>query len=188
MYDSCCKAKGKFVRVTCIHLLHVESEAADALHLHIPSDSWGRPVSPTSCTLAWLWVCGHLYVSNRAALLSFKSASPKPPRHLQQLAPPTAATTGAASAAIPPTSASPTSPFAASPKDPIYERTHRSGHMSGQISPSICSLDRLTTFILADWKNITGPILPASPPSPSSASSTSSETASPAPSPPVSAT
>ncbi|RWW09565.1 hypothetical protein GW17_00026938, partial [Ensete ventricosum] len=46
-------------------------------------------------------------------------------------------------------------------EDPIIPRSGRSrGLMYGRISPEICHLDRLTTLILADWKQISGPIPP----------------------------
>ncbi|URE48435.1 DNA-damage-repair toleration protein [Musa troglodytarum] len=63
-------------------------------------------------------------------------------------------------------------------EDPILARAgHSGGLMSGRISPEICRLDRLTTLILADWKQISGPI-PLHHLLPSSASSTSLATAS----------
>ncbi|KAL5984228.1 hypothetical protein ACLOJK_018332 [Asimina triloba] len=44
-------------------------------------------------------------------------------------------------------------------EDPIFQRAHRSGgYMSGQISPEICNLDRLSNLVVADWKGISGPI------------------------------
>ncbi|CAL9046732.1 unnamed protein product [Musa banksii] len=46
-------------------------------------------------------------------------------------------------------------------EDRIISRSGRSrGLMYGRISPEICRLDRLTTLILADWKQISGPIPP----------------------------
>lgn len=46
-------------------------------------------------------------------------------------------------------------------EDPILARAGRtSGLMMGVISPEICRLERLTTLILADWKQIAGPIPP----------------------------
>ncbi|KAM3358436.1 DNA damage-repair/toleration protein [Capsicum galapagoense] len=43
-------------------------------------------------------------------------------------------------------------------EDPMYEKAGRSGYMSGSLSPSLCKLDRLTTLIVADWKDISGEI------------------------------
>ncbi|KAI3676665.1 hypothetical protein L1987_86277 [Smallanthus sonchifolius] len=43
-------------------------------------------------------------------------------------------------------------------EDKIFEKAGRSGYMTGSLSPSICSLDRLTTLIVADWKGISGEI------------------------------
>ncbi|KAL0379901.1 UNVERIFIED_CONTAM: DNA damage-repair/toleration protein [Sesamum angustifolium] len=43
-------------------------------------------------------------------------------------------------------------------EDPIFEKAGRSGYMTGSISPSICQLDRLTTLVVADWKDISGEI------------------------------
>ncbi|EXC36913.1 hypothetical protein L484_000482 [Morus notabilis] len=43
-------------------------------------------------------------------------------------------------------------------EDPILTKSGRTGYMTGTISPEICKLDRLTNFILADWKGISGEI------------------------------
>nr|XP_043609996.1 DNA damage-repair/toleration protein DRT100-like [Erigeron canadensis] len=43
-------------------------------------------------------------------------------------------------------------------EDKILQKTGRSGYMTGSLSPSLCSLDRLTTLIVADWKAISGEI------------------------------
>ena len=43
-------------------------------------------------------------------------------------------------------------------EDPIFERAHRTGFMTGVISPEICKLTRLSSIIIADWKGITGEI------------------------------
>ncbi|PON69756.1 LRR domain containing protein [Parasponia andersonii] len=43
-------------------------------------------------------------------------------------------------------------------EDPIFERAHRTGYMTGYISPSICGLPRLSSVTIADWKGITGVI------------------------------
>ncbi|GAB2303382.1 hypothetical protein Dimus_037373 [Dionaea muscipula] len=43
-------------------------------------------------------------------------------------------------------------------EDPIYERAHRSGYMTGSISPAICNLTGLAVLVVADWKGISGPI------------------------------
>ncbi|KAG6605899.1 DNA damage-repair/toleration protein, partial [Cucurbita argyrosperma subsp. sororia] len=43
-------------------------------------------------------------------------------------------------------------------EDPIFERAHRTGFMTGYISPAICKLTRLSSVIIADWKGITGEI------------------------------
>lgn len=43
-------------------------------------------------------------------------------------------------------------------EDPIFERAHRTGYMTGYINPSICKLTRLSGVIIADWKGITGEI------------------------------
>ncbi|KAB2599666.1 DNA-damage-repair/toleration protein DRT100-like [Pyrus ussuriensis x Pyrus communis] len=37
-------------------------------------------------------------------------------------------------------------------------KSSQSRFMSASISPQICSLDLLTTFVLADWKGVTGEI------------------------------
>ena len=43
-------------------------------------------------------------------------------------------------------------------EDPIFEKAHRTGFMTGSISPAICNLDRLSTLVIADWKAISGEI------------------------------
>ncbi|PON86272.1 LRR domain containing protein [Trema orientale] len=43
-------------------------------------------------------------------------------------------------------------------EDPILTKAGRCGYMTGSISPEICNLDRLTTFVLADWKGVSGEI------------------------------
>ncbi|KAE8711312.1 60S ribosomal protein L31-like [Hibiscus syriacus] len=43
-------------------------------------------------------------------------------------------------------------------QDPIFERAHRTGYMTGFISPDICKLTRLSSITIADWKGITGEI------------------------------
>ncbi|XP_022986224.1 DNA damage-repair/toleration protein DRT100-like [Cucurbita maxima] len=43
-------------------------------------------------------------------------------------------------------------------EDPIFERAHRTGFMTGHISPAICKLTRLSGVVIADWKGITGEI------------------------------
>ncbi|XP_065866457.1 DNA damage-repair/toleration protein DRT100-like [Euphorbia lathyris] len=43
-------------------------------------------------------------------------------------------------------------------EDPIFEKSHRTGYMTGTISPAICKLKRLSSVIIADWKGITGEI------------------------------
>ncbi|KAH9618146.1 hypothetical protein KSS87_008499 [Heliosperma pusillum] len=43
-------------------------------------------------------------------------------------------------------------------EDPIFERAHRTGFMTGSLSPDICKLDRLSTLTIADWKGISGVI------------------------------
>ncbi|KAK8679663.1 hypothetical protein V6N13_145104 [Hibiscus sabdariffa] len=43
-------------------------------------------------------------------------------------------------------------------EDPIFERAHRTGFMTGFISPEICKLARLSSITIADWKGITGEI------------------------------
>ncbi|KAK9673683.1 hypothetical protein RND81_12G183200 [Saponaria officinalis] len=43
-------------------------------------------------------------------------------------------------------------------EDPIFEQAHRTGFMTGSISPAICKLDRLSTLTIADWKGISGVI------------------------------
>ncbi|XP_072990494.1 uncharacterized protein [Typha latifolia] len=46
-------------------------------------------------------------------------------------------------------------------EDPILAGSAgRSGLMSGHISPSLCRLDRLAAIVIADWKQIAGPIPP----------------------------
>ncbi|KAG9133872.1 hypothetical protein Leryth_017941 [Lithospermum erythrorhizon] len=42
--------------------------------------------------------------------------------------------------------------------DPMFEKAGRSGYMTGSLSKSLCKLDKLTTLIVADWKDITGEI------------------------------
>ncbi|MCI10948.1 DNA-damage-repair/toleration protein DRT100-like, partial [Trifolium medium] len=43
-------------------------------------------------------------------------------------------------------------------EDPIFQKKHRTGYMTGYISPSICKLTRLSSFTVADWKGISGEI------------------------------
>ncbi|VVA98951.1 unnamed protein product [Arabis nemorensis] len=43
-------------------------------------------------------------------------------------------------------------------EDPIFERAHRIGFMTGCISPAICDLPRLSAITIADWKGISGDI------------------------------
>lgn len=43
-------------------------------------------------------------------------------------------------------------------EDPIYEKNHRTGYMTGTISPAICRLTRLSSLTIADWKGISGEI------------------------------
>lgn len=43
-------------------------------------------------------------------------------------------------------------------EDPIFEKAHRTGFMTGSISPAICNLDRLSSLIIADWKGVSGEI------------------------------
>ncbi|KAF3602110.1 hypothetical protein F2Q69_00037742 [Brassica cretica] len=43
-------------------------------------------------------------------------------------------------------------------EDPIFERAHRTGYMTGRISPAICDLARLSALTIADWKGISGDI------------------------------
>lgn len=43
-------------------------------------------------------------------------------------------------------------------EDPIFEKSHRTGYMTGTISPEICKLERLSSLTIADWKGITGTI------------------------------
>lgn len=45
-------------------------------------------------------------------------------------------------------------------EDPIFEKAHRTGFMTGEISPAICQLSRLSSLTIADWKGITGTIPP----------------------------
>ncbi|KAL2330841.1 hypothetical protein Fmac_018422 [Flemingia macrophylla] len=45
-------------------------------------------------------------------------------------------------------------------EDPIFVKSGRSGYMTGKLSPAICSIDTLTTLIVADWKAISGDIPP----------------------------
>ncbi|KAH7543578.1 hypothetical protein FEM48_Zijuj02G0198700 [Ziziphus jujuba var. spinosa] len=45
-------------------------------------------------------------------------------------------------------------------EDPIFQKAHRTGYMTGSISPSICTLPRLSSITIADWKAISGPIPP----------------------------
>ncbi|XAR60399.1 Histone deacetylase [Bertholletia excelsa] len=45
-------------------------------------------------------------------------------------------------------------------EDPIFEKAHRTGFMTGYISPALCRLDRLSSLIIADWKGISGTIPP----------------------------
>ncbi|GFZ20650.1 leucine-rich repeat (LRR) family protein [Actinidia rufa] len=45
-------------------------------------------------------------------------------------------------------------------EDPIFEKAHRSGFMTGSISPAICRLNRLSSLTIADWKGISGIIPP----------------------------
>lgn len=43
-------------------------------------------------------------------------------------------------------------------EDPIFEKAHRTGYMTGTISPEICKLTRLSSLTIADWKGISGTI------------------------------
>ncbi|KAJ1412393.1 Leucine-rich repeat [Sesbania bispinosa] len=43
-------------------------------------------------------------------------------------------------------------------EEPIFERAHRTGYMTGYISPAICKLARLSSITVADWKGISGEI------------------------------
>uniref|UniRef100_M4E571 Uncharacterized protein n=2 Tax=Brassica campestris TaxID=3711 RepID=M4E571_BRACM len=43
-------------------------------------------------------------------------------------------------------------------EDPIFERAHRTGYITGRISPAICDLARLSALTIADWKGISGDI------------------------------
>ncbi|XP_052206640.1 DNA damage-repair/toleration protein DRT100-like [Diospyros lotus] len=45
-------------------------------------------------------------------------------------------------------------------EDPIFQKAHRTGFMTGFISPAICRLSRLSSITIADWKGISGPIPP----------------------------
>ncbi|KAJ0714158.1 putative leucine-rich repeat-containing, plant-type, leucine-rich repeat domain superfamily [Helianthus annuus] len=45
-------------------------------------------------------------------------------------------------------------------EDPIFQKAHRTGYMTGSISPAICKLERLSSVIIADWKGISGIIPP----------------------------
>ncbi|KAK6164210.1 hypothetical protein DH2020_001074 [Rehmannia glutinosa] len=45
-------------------------------------------------------------------------------------------------------------------EDPIFQKAHRTGYMTGFISPAICKLERLSSLTIADWKGISGPIPP----------------------------
>ncbi|KAK4370304.1 hypothetical protein RND71_009779 [Anisodus tanguticus] len=40
-------------------------------------------------------------------------------------------------------------------EDPLFEKAHRTGYMTGTISPAICKLERLSSLTIADWKGIT---------------------------------
>ncbi|KAJ8751209.1 hypothetical protein K2173_016390 [Erythroxylum novogranatense] len=43
-------------------------------------------------------------------------------------------------------------------EDPIFQKAHRTGYMTGFISPSVCKLERLSSLTIADWKAISGEI------------------------------
>ncbi|GAB4856069.1 hypothetical protein Ancab_024709 [Ancistrocladus abbreviatus] len=43
-------------------------------------------------------------------------------------------------------------------EEPIFRKAHRTGFMSGSISPEVCKLERLSSLIVADWKGISGPV------------------------------
>ncbi|KAL2578882.1 hypothetical protein AAZX31_15G032100 [Glycine max] len=43
-------------------------------------------------------------------------------------------------------------------EEPIFERAHRTGYMTGYISPAICKLARLSSITIADWRGISGEI------------------------------
>uniref|UniRef100_A0A7N0ULM4 Uncharacterized protein n=1 Tax=Kalanchoe fedtschenkoi TaxID=63787 RepID=A0A7N0ULM4_KALFE len=43
-------------------------------------------------------------------------------------------------------------------EDPLFEKSRKSGYMTGSLSTSICHLDSLTTLVIADWKGISGSI------------------------------
>ncbi|KAG2240653.1 hypothetical protein Bca52824_097148 [Brassica carinata] len=45
-------------------------------------------------------------------------------------------------------------------EDAIFQKAGRSGYMSGSIDPAVCGLTALTSFVLADWKGISGEIPP----------------------------
>ncbi|KAL2517661.1 Leucine-rich repeat (LRR) family protein [Abeliophyllum distichum] len=45
-------------------------------------------------------------------------------------------------------------------EDPIFRKAHRTGYMTGTISPAICKLTRLSSLTIADWKGISGTIPP----------------------------
>ncbi|KAF7824135.1 leucine-rich repeat receptor-like protein [Senna tora] len=43
-------------------------------------------------------------------------------------------------------------------EDPLFQKAHRTGYMTGYISPAICKLTRLSSITIADWKGISGEI------------------------------
>ncbi|KAJ7980752.1 Leucine-rich repeat receptor-like protein kinase family [Quillaja saponaria] len=43
-------------------------------------------------------------------------------------------------------------------EDKIFQKAHRTGYMTGYISPAICKLTRLQSITIADWKGISGEI------------------------------
>ncbi|KAL5975982.1 hypothetical protein ACLOJK_020312 [Asimina triloba] len=97
--------------------------------------------------------------SDRAALLAFKSALHEPFLNLfASWTGPNCCRGWYGVACDPTTSRVVDINLRGESEDPILQKAHRSGFMSGRISSFICRLNHLTTLILADWKNITGPI------------------------------
>ena len=43
-------------------------------------------------------------------------------------------------------------------EDPIFQRAHRIGYMTGFISPAVCKLPHLSSLTLTDWEGISGEI------------------------------
>ncbi|KAG2315585.1 hypothetical protein Bca52824_018707 [Brassica carinata] len=45
-------------------------------------------------------------------------------------------------------------------EDALFQKAGRSGYMTGSIDPAVCDLTALSSFVLADWKGISGEIPP----------------------------